>query len=212
MIFLWFSMNFQSFSWNKKRKGKTALLTLFIWVTVFALRPPRKASILARSPYRDLKNRGHRRRWFPATVVPAGSEEEAGEHPGARAHPSVAVACSETVRGGLPTCAGELQRWTWRHGVLRHVADKTERPVSITRSQGSYRNKREGERYSVEVQPRWGRSWRPWRVTVAGTACAAKPGWERWWERVKEIRVTPSVLPRVSMQLSMAWASLLLFA
>jgi hypothetical protein len=86
----------------------------------------------------------------------------AGEHPGARANPSVVIACPETACGVLPMCAGELQRRTWRHGALQRVADKKERPVSITRSQGSYRNKRESERSSVEVQPRWRCSWWPW--------------------------------------------------
>jgi hypothetical protein len=119
--------------------------------------------------------------------VPAGGEEEAGKHPGARAHPPVAVACPETACGGLPTCAGELQQCTWQHGALRRVADKTKRLVSITRSQGSYRNKQEGERCSVEVRPWWRHVRRPWMTAVAGIKRATDSNDERRGEQVKEV-------------------------
>jgi hypothetical protein len=134
-----------------------------------------------------LKNRGRRRQRFPGTVVPAGGEEEAREHPGVRAHPPVAVACPETACGGLPTCAGELQRRTWQHGALRRVADKTERPVSITRSQGSCRNKQEDERCSVEVQPRWRRVQRPWMTAAAEIERTTDSDDERRGEQVKKV-------------------------
>jgi hypothetical protein len=110
-IFLWFTMPFQSFSHLfLKEKEKQHYVTLFIWVTNYAVRPLDFVEFLHEVPSRELKIEDTGEMAGGGWRRHVGGDGVVGEHREARAHPLGRSTRPEVARDVLATHVWQRRR------------------------------------------------------------------------------------------------------